>query len=65
MSDPAIVGYCRVGYFRIGVYDPVFDRMLRRLESRRDIAGVTPPTDPSGLPAAVWDQTDWDKCLWQ
>lgn len=26
--DPAILGYCRLGYFRLGVLNPVFERMI-------------------------------------
>ena len=42
--DPAIIGRCRIGYFRIGVKDPVFDKVLtqRINQAACNAGGKTP-----------------------
>ncbi len=32
--DPAIIGHMRIGYFRIGVFDPQFDEVLTQREAQ-------------------------------
>ena len=59
--EPAIIGHCRIGYFRIGVYNPVFDRVIDRLEQYHAAVTVTADEYPYG----VWDETDWDFCVWE
>lgn len=55
--DKAIVGACRVGYCRVGVYRPDFDRLVKRLESlgslsaeftRRRLQLDSPPDSTTG-----------------
>jgi len=42
--DPAVIGHCRIGYFRIGVKDTVFDDAVDALEKTplRSMGGKTP-----------------------
>lgn len=42
--DPAVIGYMRIGHFRIGVKKPDFDRAITRLEkiSAKSMGGKDP-----------------------
>jgi len=43
--DKAVVGYCRVGYFRVGVLEPWWDDMIAQIETASvpaEMAGKTP-----------------------
>jgi len=42
--DPAILGSCRLGHFRLGVKKPLFDRAVTKLEktSAKSLGGMDP-----------------------
>ena len=60
--DAAVIGSCRVDYCRIDVFDPIWDNMIEHLSSYQAPSGE-PVTPPYEYPLAVFDETDFDYCV--
>ena len=61
--DPAVIGSCRIGHFRIGVIDPIFDQIIGELTYYTPIQSAEAEETPYEYPLAVFDETDFDFCV--